>query len=527
MDKVAFYKEQIYKSAALNEGIQFNPFQKRVLNNPNDSVVVAHPVGSGKTLTGIAKFEKLKSEGKAHKALVVVPAGLRDNFGTDGVKKFTNSKYNIVGNKQEISKKQYSALNPNSDYNIMSYEMFRKDPEKYIKESGADTVIADEFHRTRNEGTSTGDSFKGTRHLYKNFIGLTGSLVNNGVSDVQPLVDIASGGNHKLGKTKKEFDQTYVRRSDKGPYKYVKENRRPVIGFNYKKILQNELGKFVDYADTDDVRDIAKIPKKEIEEIKVPITKEQLKIYKGIINKNPNVKKLIQRKRLETMKDDEIAKAYNDLIEARKLMNSVGSVVPGIDLKTSSRITPKAKRILDDLDKHIRETPDGQAILLTNLIKGGSDVLEAGLKDRSINYGKFIGKGNEGVTEQTRQNDIKDYKNRKKRVMIISGAGAEGLSLNDTTWEGLFDPHYNPERMNQMEARGIRSHGLMHRPEELRKVHVNRYVSTMPKTLGIIPKSPYKTPDQVIYEIAHNKDKQNQMLYKAIKEHQNQKGGIK
>lgn len=105
----------------------------------------------------------------------------------------------------------------------------------------------------------------------------------------------------------------------------------------------------------------------------------------------------------------------------------------------------------------------------------------------------------------------------RKKVMIISGAGAEGLSLGDTTWEGVLDGHYNPERMKQMEARGIRAFGQKDRIEEDRYVDVNRYISTMPKKLGIF-KSQYKTPDEVIYEIANNKEKQNDMLYKLLNE---------
>lgn len=172
------------------------------------------------------------------------------------------------------------------------------------------------------------------------------------------------------------------------------------------------------------------------------------------------------------------------------------------------------------MEKHLKTTKDGQAILLTNLVNGGTDVLEAGLKQRKIDYGKFIGKGNPGVDEGTRQKDVVDYTKNKKRVMIINGAGAEGISLGNTTWEGMLDPHYNPERMNQMEARGIRAHGLSHRAPKDRVVKVNRYMATMPKTLGIFRKAPYKTPDEVIYEIANNKDKQNQMLYRMLKQNQ-------
>jgi N12 class adenine-specific DNA methylase len=120
METVASYKEYIYKQAALKENIKLYPHQQRVVDNPSNSIIVAHDVGSGKTLTGIAKFEKMKAEGKANKALVIVPAGLRDNFGKSGVEKFTDSKYNIIGNKGEQSKGSYNAPNPDADYNIIS-----------------------------------------------------------------------------------------------------------------------------------------------------------------------------------------------------------------------------------------------------------------------------------------------------------------------------------------------------------------------------------------------------------------------
>jgi len=227
--------------------------------------------------------------------------------------------------------------------------------------------------------------------------------------------------------------------------------------------------------------------------------------------------KMITTKRLETMKDDESAKAFSSLIEARKLMNSIGSVQPGMSLKESARVTPKTKKLLDDLQHHLDTTPDGQALVFSHLINGGIDTLEAGLKDRHIPYGTFTGMGNKGVTEESRQQDARDFNNRKKRVMLVSSAGGEGLSMNDTTWEGVLDPHYNPEKMKQMEARGVRSGGLKHRPQSERKVDIERYMATMPKTFGIF-KSPYKTPDEFIYEIANNKERQNKLLFDLLKD---------
>jgi SNF2 family DNA or RNA helicase len=508
------------KLAALKETVTLYPHQQRVRDKPGNSLVIAHGVGSGKTLAGIARFEHLKDTGKAHKAVVVVPAGLRDNFGREGVEKFTTSKYNIIGNKQELKKgTHYGVVNPNDDYNILSYEMFRRDPEGYLKGSGADTIIADEFHRGKNEGTETTDALKRLKGQYGNFIGLTGSVISNSLADVQPLVDIASGGEHTLGESKNDFNKLYLKRSKDKQYAGLPEKRIPVVGFHHKKELSRELSKYIDYMDYDDIKDIAHMPEKDVIVHKVPISKEQARIYKGILNNNPNIKKMIMNKRLETLKDEEAAKAFSSLIEARKLMNSVGSVKSGISLADSANTTPKTKKLLSDMEHHLQETPDGQAILLTHLINGGSDVLEAGLKERHIPYGKFLGKGNKDVTEDSRQQDVRDYNDRKKRVMIISSAGGEGVSLNDTTWEGVLDTHYNPEKMNQMEARGIRSGGLSHRPEKDRHVLVNRYLATMPKTLGFIP-SAYQTPDEFIYGIAHNKNKQNQLLFNLLKREQ-------
>lgn len=503
------------KIAELKENFKFNPLQERVVNNESNNMIIAHPVGSGKTLSGIAKFEELKKKGLANKALIITPAGLRTNYSENGIKKFTDSSYNIIGNKGEITKGTGKNPDSSSDYNIISYEMFRKDPVRYMEETGADTIITDEVHKLKNPNTSTLNSFYESKPYYKNFIGLTGSVISNKISDIYNLVDLASGGNHKLGEDVKEFEETYLKRDNSRKYQHIAKEKRPVVGFNNKRRLKKELDKYVDYAGMEDIRELANIPKKDINIKNVYINKIQANAYKKLIRQNPNLYKLITQKRLETLKDDELAKAFSEMIEARKLMNSPHAVLPNLT-KEDGYNSPKVKKILDDMTEHLNSTEDGQAILLSNLINGGIETLEDGLNARGIEYGKFIGKGNKGITEESRQKAINDYNDRKKRVMLISGAGAEGLSLNDTTWEGVLDGHYNPERMNQMEARGIRSNGLMHRDPKDRRVEVNRYVAKMPKTLGVIP-SPYKTPDEMIYEIAGIKERQNKLLFDLLK----------
>lgn len=508
------FKEYLLKMAALKDDVQLYPHQQRVVDSPSTSKIIAHSVGGGKTLTGIAKFEKMKENGQANKALVVVPASLRDNFGIHGVGKFTDSSYNIVGNKQEIKSGSKGPLDPNADYNIISYEMYRKDPAGILKSIGADTVITDEAHRGKNEGTLTTEQIRQARPLYKNHIALTGSVISNSINDIQPLVDVVSGGQANVGKTKSQFDKMYLKRSKSSKYKGLDDKRKPVVGFNDQKFLGKELTKYVDYADYNDLKSIADMPEKKIELKKVPISREQAKAYKKLLRDDPSMMKLIKQKRYETLKDDELASAFSKLIEERKLMNSYGTIVPGMPLSESLKRTPKTNQLITDLDKYLKTTPDGQAILMSHLVNGGTDILEEGLKERNIPYGTFLGKGNKGVTEISRQQAVNDFNAGKNRVMIVSPAGGEGLSLNNTTYEAVLDPHYNPEKMKQMEARGIRSGGLKGRAD--RSVEVNRYIATMPKTLGIFPSS-LKTPDEVIYEIQSKKDQQNELMYDLLK----------
>jgi SNF2 family DNA or RNA helicase len=399
----------------------------------------------------------------------------------------------------------------------MSYDIYKKHPERYLKESGADTVISDESHRGKNEATMLTDAMKRARKLYKNHLALTGSAISNTPSDIHPLIDVTSGGQHSLGKNKEEFEKKFVRRHGGKQYQGLAENRKPIVGFRDEKTLRKDLDKYVDYVDFDDIKDLANMPGKKMKVKKVQISKEQAKMYKKILRSDPAMMKMITQKRLETLKDDETARAFNKLIEARKLMNSIGSVKPGMDLAESAFKSPKTKQLLDDLQAHLGSRKDAKALLFSHLISGGVDTLEAGLKERGIDYGEFIGKGNKGVTEETRQQDITNYNKGKKKVMVISSAGGEGLSLDDTTWEGVLDPHYNPEKMKQMEARGIRSGGLAYLPKEQRNVEVNRYLATMPKFLGLIGSS-IRTPDEFIYDIAQHKDEQNQKLYNILKD---------
>lgn len=65
-------RASLVKAAALNSDVELRPHQKAALETLDRSggrALFAHGTGTGKTLTSIAAFERLREQGKAKRAL--------------------------------------------------------------------------------------------------------------------------------------------------------------------------------------------------------------------------------------------------------------------------------------------------------------------------------------------------------------------------------------------------------------------------------------------------------------------------
>lgn len=497
---------RLWKRAAMLPTFQTRPYQREAthiaISNPTGTVVFAHPVGSGKTGTAIATAEEFRRLGKGNKVLAIVPAGLKDNFANQGVRKFTDSSVRVYNSRKDLMQGPHDAT-----YHVMSYELFKRNPEEAIKLTGADTLILDEVHHLKNSQTSNYKTLKRIRPLVKNVIGMTGSVAStSGIYDVYNLVDALSGGSHDLG-TPAEFERRYIKRSGAATAGKRKAAAQ-IIGFRNTAELAAKMQRYVHYVSPDEVAKQGVMPRKHVDEVDVVMTPEQAKLYKRTMKGSHQILKLLQEKN-----PNSAAKAFNSLIVARQLVNSPHTLDPNVQLSDAPTQSPKIKKVLDDLERHLANTPDGQVIIFTNLIKGGIDALEEGLKQRGIPYGRFIGKGNVGVNEKTRIQDVYDFNSGKKKVILVSGAGAEGLSFNNATMIQVLDPHWNPERILQSEARGIRLGGLSHRPVANREVIVKRYKAKLPGTNILLwHGKPRPALDDAIYESAWKRHEQNNMV---------------
>jgi superfamily II DNA or RNA helicase len=460
------------KIAGLFPGNKLYEHQNRAVSRfiANDgNILLAHGVGSGKTLSGITMAEEGRKKGIVKNTLVVVPASLRNNFLENGIHRYTDSTGVIYGNQQESRAGTHASIAspPKADYHIVSAEMFRKDPAKWISGTKADTVIYDELHRAKDESGLTFNAIKAARPLHRNFIGLTGSFISNSPSDIVPLVDAMTNGRHKLG-TRGEFQRNYVYTDPTG-----KKRLR-----NLGKLVPL-ISKHIDYFGTDQMR-ASDIPRKQVEEVYVEMSPHQHGLFNYALGKlDPKIVDKL-KKDISSLSEKEISHIFSRIIHARKISNSIHTLDDRMPIHESAEKTPKVRRLLGDIEQHIRETPDAQVVAYTNLVNGGVDVLSAGLKSRGIDHGVFMGK-RPGHTEEGRQKDVDDFKAGKKKVLVVSSAGAEGLNLPNTTFFASLDGHFNPERILQAEARGVRAGGLAHRDPRDRKVLVRRYVTISPR----------------------------------------------
>jgi len=519
-------------ATGLKSGVELRPHQEsavRKIMATNGDLLLSHPVGSGKTITAIAGFERLREQGRATRALVVTPASLRSNFADNGVRKFTNSRAAIFGNTQEVASGQALSVDkpdPKANYHIVSYEMFRKSPEKYIKSSGADTVIFDELHKIKNEGV-TGKEIKDSRKHYRNFIGMTGSIVSNSPADLVPLVNAMTDGKHHLG-TKDNFERRFV--SPTG------------TGMQNTSVMRFLLNPYIHHVEPSPS---LAAPKKVEETVKVDMSPEQQELYQYAINKMDPVTAIKFRFGTSKLKTNEVQSIFHKMTQARQVSNALHTINQSIPLSESAVRSPKIKTALDHVEDHLKETPDGQAVIYSNMIHGGVDVVSQGLKDRNIPFGTFVGKGQPGSTEKSRQQAVQDYKAGRSKVLVLSSAGGEGLDLGNTTYVATLDGHFNPEKTLQAEARGVRAGGQAHRAPEKRQVIVRRYVTTIPRSIsqtavnvsnllspsamlgrimegGPAVYNPFKkerSPDEWAYEVAGSKAKRNAGLRSYLDKH--------
>lgn len=453
----------------------------RIKKEDQPGLVVAHGLGSGKTLTSIAAQDALDMESD-----VVVPASLQANY------------------KKEL-KKHVSGKHPKVHVRSMQ-NMARKNapPESPL-------MIVDEAHRARESGTRTFSVL--SKNKSKKRLLLTGTPFYNRPADIAPLVNIAAG-RQVLPNDRYDFADRYIYEVKQKPgilarLRGVKPGTTPVINPRRKEELKNTLNKWVDYYEG------AKegFPSVETQDVKVPMVDPQLEVYDTLMKKAPFWVRYKVRHGLPPTKQE--AGDLNAFLGgARQVANTTAPY------QTSEPThSPKIDRAVQELRKQLDANPRAKAVVYSNYLAAGIDPYKAQLTKAKIPFGEFTGQ----MKKRDRDALVRDYNENKIRALLLSSAGGEGLDLKGTRLMQILEPHWNQEKLRQVEGRGIRYGSHAHLPPEEQKVLVQRFLATRPKK-GILERIGARSPgmgvDEYLTRMSQDKERLNYQFRELLKRDQ-------
>lgn len=477
LDLIQSFVSELEKTAGLKTELQ--PHQQRVVDRiqkpDQPGLVVAHGLGSGKTLTSIAAQEALKMHSD-----VVVPASLQGNYN------------------KEIDKHVKGKTPPRHVQSMQNVAAKGKGPSR-------DMLIVDEAHRARDPSTKTYKTL--AKNQAEKRLLLTGSPFYNHPSDIAPLINLAAG-DRILPNDAADFEKQYVTQNKVRPgffgrMKGAKPGIVPSLNKKRKGELQEHFKKWVDYHPSSSEN----FPTVEREDVNVEMSPEQLGVYDTLMNKAPAWVAYKIKKGLPPNKAE--AQQLNAFLTGtRQVSNSTAPFQT--DTKAQD---PKIQKAFDNLQTHLANNPRAKAVVYSNFISAGIDPYKARLMAAKIPYGEFTG----AQPKAERDELVKQYNANKLKALLLSSAGGEGLDLQGTSLMQILDPHWNNEKIKQVEGRGVRykSHAAL--PPEERKVLIQRYLATRPRS-GITERLRLRKPGGSVDQYLSQRSAEKEQLIQQFRD---------
>jgi superfamily II DNA or RNA helicase len=359
-------------------------------------MLLCHPTGSGKTITAIAISECfLRNSPSDTKTIIVTPLSVREQF------------------KAELETFMSSGFDTESRYLFYSEGEFSKVPLETCERS---LIIIDEAQKRRTTvrvsdptHTQLASEFIKRCDVASRVLLLSATPFWNGRNDILNLVRMIVGRNVTSGDL---------------------ENSK-IMGGLFSYILPSTFAGNV-FPDV-------------IHHMKKPLLMDEdfYKKYfaaqeKGVIEFETKEGHMLNFSSLDSLDEEE-------LTGGKKYGVFYSNIRQACDIEGS----PKYKFILDT----IKESGEGSQIVIHSCFLEPLRILSNAFDELGIDYGKVTGE----EKEDDRRTAVVNYNNKQTRILLLSDAGREGISLNNTNIMFIVDPLFSPAATKQTIGRVVRT----------------------------------------------------------------------
>ena len=417
MSFIRGFCDEILKSAA-EVVTPLLPHQQRVVERIKEQpgLLVAHGLGSGKTLSSIASVTELKPR----YAQVLTPASLMSNYLKE-VDKHVKGKFPAkVKSLQTYARKGRAAK--------------------------GDLLVVDEAHWLRTPG-SQAHKMVGKAKSRKKML-LTATPIYNKPSDIASLVNLTAG--EKVLPMGQAFEERHVRM----PSMFLSMfGAKPSI--QHKEELRDAFKKWVDYYASrgENFPDVTE------ERIITDMTQTQTDLHDAAWHMLPFGARLKLFAGVLPEKQDLIdLNAFQ--AQSRQIADTEAKFT-----KKPAKPTPKIKRAVEELVNKKQK-----AVVYSNFLQPLEEYSKE-LRRNKVKHKVFSGE----IPKEEKDRIIKKYNSNKLDALLVSSAGSEGLDLKGTRLVQILEPHWNDEKINQIVGRAVRYGSHAHLPKGKRNVHIQKF----------------------------------------------------
>ena len=471
------------------------------VNSPYKGMLLFHKLGSGKTCSSIFVSDILLEMKQIQKVFVFTPGSLRQGW--------INEYCGVCGKDPELLKK-YTFVTYN--YGVGS---------KLLKENMDNSlIIIDEVHNfingIKNESKTAMEIYKNIlRAENSKILALSGTPIYNNIYEWTILGNMLKPGFFPTDKTqfldlfKKSNDGTltpYRPEAFKNALKGIVSFYKGASELDYPKVIEEPIVKvkmhefqeasYWSYQDSEDTILRFGFPKLHLKFSNLEKNNKQKLAY------TIAVKHILTRKASNCYYPPNVADK-KDLLEPNGWISRKQFGFHALEEIYSPKIAAVYKNILDNFNsKHMVFTFFKE--------KSGVYLMDSLLKMCGVKTAVFSG----DLSDKKREKLLKEYNSidningQKIKVLFLTDAGVEGISLLETGHVHILESDRRENKIQQAIGRAVRykSHSRM-KPED-RIVHIWRYWS--------VSKYPKGTAQQLTFETASKETDGKEILFKTV-----------